>query len=581
MYRHEHPRPDALRDLWLNLNGTWQFEIDDNRTGIAKHFENRDDFSMKIEVPFCPESRLSGVAHTDYMNAVWYRRTFTLPASFTGKRVLLHIGACDDKTTAFVNGKTVGSHVGGYTPMTFDITDALTDGENAVVVYAEDDVRSTAGCRGKQSQAFASRGCCYTRTTGIWQTVWLEAVDAARVLSYKVYPNISAPSVGLSVRLTGAALGKTLRADVLFGGRPVGTASVAVGSEETVLSVSLTEKHLWSVGDGQLYDLVFTLSDGGCVTDTLRGYFGLREVGFDVRGLLLNGKHIFQRLVLDQGFYPDGIYTAPTADDLRRDIEYAMALGFNGARLHQKVFEPLFLYYADRLGYLVWDETGNWGLDHTDPMNIYNFLPQWIEEMERDFSHPSLIGWCPFNETWDKYGRTQSEELLNMTYDVTKAIDPTRPCVGSSGSYPAKGDFHDVHDYTQEPDVFRDILAGAKDGLIKDQLWRKDPKRQKMDTSRPVFISEYGGIKWTAAEDGSAWGYGKSVENEEEFLSRLDGLTSALLDNARISAFCYTQLTDVEQEQNGLMTYDRRFKFDPEKIRRIMTKPAAMEDGAD
>ena len=274
--------------------------------------------------------------------------------------------------------------------------------------------------------------------------------------------------------------------------------------------------------------------------------------------------------MLDQGFYPDGIITAPSDEALIFDIKASMDCGFNGARLHQKVFEPRFLYHADRMGYMVWDELGNWGLDTTLADNIYHILPEWLEEVERDFSHPSVIGWCPTNETWDTHGRQQCNALLDMIYDVTKAMDKTRPVITSSGSYPTeRTDVHDVHDYEQDPVIFKENYSKIKEGFINDQLMRMNPHRQRFNPALPVFVSEYGGVGWIADKDGSAWAYGKAVKDEDEFFYRLKGLTDALLDNPDIFAYCYTQLTDVEQEQNGLLTYQRKFKFDPKRYYEI------------
>ena len=570
--RNEHPRPDRMRRDWLCLNGVWDFEQDNTKIGVYKDYQDRDSLDGKITVPFCPESVLSGVGNTDFMNAVWYRRDIDVPAEWAGKRVLFHIDACDYKTTVYVNGKKAGTHSGGYTPFVFDITDLLRENGNYVTVYAEDDVRSERQVAGKQSDRLRSYGCSYTRTTGIWQTVWLEAVEKAHVVSYKAYPNISAPSVSLDV-ITKNALGAKLSVSAYYGGKLMGEGKTEVLSDSTSVNVALSEKHLWECGNGRLYDLVFTLEKDG-KTDVMNGYFGLREVGLSKEnGFTLNGQKIYGRFVLDQGFYPDGIYTAPTDEALIFDIEASMKCGFNGARLHQKVFEPRFLYHADRLGYMVWAETGNWGLDHTLEGSVYSFLPEWLEEIERDFSHPSVIGWCPFNETWNKHGRDHCIHLLDTVYDVTKAIDKTRPVITDSGSFPTeRTDVHDVHDYEQDPEKFRFNYSQMDDGIIHDQLYRMNKRRQFYKTDLPVFVSEYGGIGWIADGGEGAWGYGKSVENEEEFLARLEGLTDVLLENEKIFAFCYTQLTDVEQEQNGLLTYGRKFKFEPEQYHRIFAK---------
>lgn len=577
--RCEHPRPDRLREQWINLNGVWDFEIDNEKIGLEQKFYNRERLNQTITVPFSPESALSGIGQTDFIKAVWYRRDIEIPAEWQGKRVILHIDACDHTTRVFVNGKSVGdAHKGGYTSFSYDITDALSNKNNYITIYAEDDIHSGKQFSGKQSTKKDSYGCFYTRTTGIWQTVWLEAVEAAHVLSYKAYPNISKPSVVIEATTVGTQSGDTLCIKAYFEGRLMGAATAKTKTATTTVELSLAEAHLWECGNGRLYDLVFELTSGE-KADVMRGYFGLREVKLTgEKGLQINGETVFGRFVLDQGFNPEGIITAPSDEALRFDIEAAMACGFNGARLHQKVFEPRFLYHADRLGYMVWAEAGNWGLDHTDLSNLENCLPEWLEEMERDFSHPSVIGWCPFNETWDIDGRPQSIALIDAVYDATKERDRTRPVIATSGSFPTtRTDVHDVHDYEQDPALFRSYYAEMERGIARDQLYRIDPQRQMYKTGLPVFMSEYGGIRWVMDKGDTGWGYGTSVLSEEAFFERLEGLTDAILENPHFFAFCYTQLTDVEQEQNGLLTYDRRFKFSAEKYARIFGKRSVIE----
>ena len=573
-----HPRPDRQRDDWLCLNGEWDFEIDNDRVGVEKEYYKRDCLDRKIIVPFCPESELSGINHKDFMKTVWYRRNFSIPKNWTGKRILLHIDACDYESIVYINGNKVGSHKGGYTSFEFDITDFLESDKNYITVCVNDEIHSGRQVAGKQSPRPESFGCYYTRTTGIWQSVWLEAVEKVHTISYKVYPNISAPSVAIDVK-TVYAMGAKLTVRALYESREVGRAESVVNGDITTLNISLSEKHLWECGKGRLYDLEFTLEDNGKV-DTMKGYFGLREVSITKeKGLALNGKTVFGRFILDQGFYPDGIYTAPTDEALVFDIEASMKCGFNGARLHQKVFEPRFLYHADRLGYMVWAETGNWQLDHSSSYALYWFLPEWLEEMERDFSHPSIIGWCPFNETWDVDGRPQCNEFLDSIYDITKALDPTRPVVTSSGSFPTeRTDIHDVHDYEQDVEKFRSYYSEIDKGIVRDQLYRHDPGRQISKAHLPIFVSEYGGVKWMADAVDNGWGYGDSVKSEKEYFERLKGLTDVLLDNKHIFAFCYTQLTDVEQEVNGLLTYDRKFKFDPERFYEIFSRKSVIEE---
>ena len=577
--RCEHPRPDRKREAWVNLNGTWDFEIDNAKVGLEKKFYERAALDQKIVVPFSPETSLSGIGNKDFMNAVWYRRDIEIPAEWAGKRVIFHVDACDHTTTLFVNGKKIGTHKGGYTPFAFDITDALNESGNYVTIYAIDDIRSGKQFAGKQSTRLGSYGCFYTRTTGIWQTVWMEAVEAAHVVSYKAYPNINEPSVSLEVKVSGASIGASLTVKAYYEGKLMGEGKATVMSNAALVKLALAEKHLWECGNGRLYDLKFELEANGKV-DTMDGYFGLREVSLSKeKGMQINGKTVYGRFVLDQGFYPDGVITASSDEALKFDIEASMACGFNGARLHQKVFEPRYLYHADKLGYMVWAEAGNWGFDWTEYANLENFLPEWMEEVERDFSHPSVIGWCPFNETWDRDGKQHCVALIDAIYDVTKAMDSTRPCIADSGSYPTnRTDVHDVHDYEQDPELLRSYYAEMDKGILKDQIYRKDPKRQVYKTELPVFVSEYGGIKWVVGGDPAGWGYGKAVTTEDEFFERLEGLTDVLLEHPMIFAYCYTQLTDVEQEQNGLLTFDRQFKFPAEKYHRIFAKKAAIED---
>lgn len=567
--RPEYPRPQFVRPGWMNLNGTWQFEIDHGASGRARGLID-GAYSREITVPFCPESRLSGVEYKDFMAAVWYRRTFTLPEEAQGKRVLLHFGAVDFRCEAWVNGKSVGVHEGGYVSFTFEITDALVPGENTLVVCADDDQRAGFQPYGKQSARYESYGCSYTRTTGIWQTVWLEFLPETHIEKIKIFPSVETGSFDVEALLKGAG---TLTVEAAYEGRPMGAASVKAEGGLVRLHLPLQETHLWELGCGRLYDLKLTYGE-----DRVQSYAGLRSVRLDGYRFLLNGKSVFQRTVLDQGFYPDGIYTAPSDQALENDIHLSMACGFNGARLHEKIFEERFLYHCDRLGYMVWGEFPNWGLDVTRPDAVYSVLPEWLEEMERDFNHPALIGWCPFNETWDRDHRKQDDNVLRAVYLATKSADPTRPCIDTSGNYHVVTDIYDVHDYEQNVEIFKnhyDELANG--GELWDQVnHRGTGIRQQYDGKLPVFISEYGGIGWTKEE--KAWGYGNMPKSEEEFIQRFCGLTSAILDNPRIMGLCYTQLTNVEQEQNGLYTYDRQPKFDVNIFREVLTKKAAIED---
>ncbi len=573
MYRPEHPNPQSKRSTWQNLNGTWEFDLDLGRSGRDRRlYEGKEPLTRTIEVPFCPESPLSGIAYRDFMAAVWYRRTFSLTQEQLNGTVLLHFGAVDHHAYIYINGKKAGEHVGGYVSFAIDITAYATAGENVLMVCAEDDTRDPMIPCGKQAKVYPSTGCDYTRTTGIWQTVWLEFMPRTHIASFRLYPDAENACLRIDAQVTGAG---RFCASASFAGKPMGGAACACEAGYVSLTVPLSERHLWEVGKGGLYDLTLSLGE-----DTVQSYFGLRSLHYTDKKCFINGRSVFQRLVLDQGFYPDGIYTAPTEEALIEDIRLSMAVGFNGARLHEKIFEPLFLYHADRLGYIVWGEYPNWGLDHEHPHAIHAILPEWLEEVERDFNHPSIVGWCPFNETWGH----PDFALMKTVYLATKAADPTRPCIDTSGNYhTALTDIYDTHDYDQNPETFSEHYRALEEtGVLYDPVnegkatWTSGKAEALYNGKVPVFISEYGGIRWS--EDPSGWGYGNAPKTEEEFKARFKGLTDVLLDNRCIFGLCYTQLYDIEQEQNGLYYYDRRPKFDDmEFFHTVLSRTAEIE----
>lgn len=577
--RNEYPRPQLVRNEWINLNGEWDFEVDNSVSGKEKEFYSRKKLNDKIIVPFCPESELSGIGNKDFMYCVWYRKDIEIPQNWKDKKIILHFGAVDYKSTVYVNGEEVGTHCGGYTSFSFDITKYLCDTENYITICAEDNVKSDTQPSGKQSHKYKSYGCHYTRTTGIWQTVWMECVSENYIQNIKIDTDINIPSVKIDIKTPLNSSTYTVSAKAYYDGILMGENETVVNSWGTSIGFNLAEKHLWEVGCGKLYDLVIELKEDGKVIDSVKSYFGLRNVALRDGAFVINDKKVFGRWVLDQGFYPDGIYTAPNDEALKNDILCSIQLGFNGARLHEKVFEPRFLYWADKLGYIVWGEYANWGYNHTKPENIYNFLPEWIESIERDYNHPSIIGWCPFNETGDYNGTRQFNETLGLVYDITKKLDTTRPVIDTSGHYHVRTDIFDVHDYHQDIAIFGKMLEELDKGIIKDQIYRMDSTRQKYN-GEPIFVSEYGGIKWAAQEGNdvkTSWGYGNAPTCKEEFMQRYKVLTEYLLNNENICGFCYTQLYDVEQEQNGLLTYERKFKFEPEFFYKINTQKAAIE----
>ena len=574
--RQEYPNPQFERKNWQNLNGVWEFESDRGVSGIARELYRKPHLDGSITVPFCPESRLSGIGDRDFQNCVWYRRDIEVPTEWRSHRAMLHFGAVDHIAHVYVNGKKVGEHMGGYASFSFDITDYLVDGKASLCVCAIDDDRDHRYGHGKQSRIYPSHRCYYTRVTGIWQTVWLEYVPAAHVKKIRTLPNIENSTLTVEAELCGKG---TLEAIATYEGREVGRLTLNAPYGGNVCgTMALSELHLWEVGVGNLYDLKLIFGE-----DEVDSYFGMRSVAIDGYKFLINGRSVFQRLVLDQGFYPDGIYTAPSEEALIRDIQISLDAGFNGARLHQKVFEPRFLYHCDRMGYLVWGEYGNWGIDYSNIEALPPFLYEWSEVLERDCNHPSIVGWCPLNETWIFEGRRQNDDLLRALYRFTKRVDPTRPCIDTSGAYHVETDIYDLHDYTQDPTAFGEIFGNGSpeaDYAVFETRHVKSVLYQGPYLhGQPFFVSEYGGIKWDInSGNADAWGYGNAPKSEEEFKTRYKGLTDVLLDSDYMFGFCYTQLYDVEQEVNGLYTYDREPKFDMEFFRTVNSRKAAIEN---
>ena len=603
--RDEYPRPQFVRRDWLNLNGQWQFEIDQGDSGIDRGLLE-DELNGTITVPFCPESRRSGIENHDYLNAVWYRRRVTIPARWAGRRVLLHFQAVDYDATVWVNGVEVGRHRGGFSPFSCDLHGVAGPGEEAVITVRARDTAERPQPRGKQSREYGPHRAIYVRTTGIWQTVWMEPVPDLALRRPRLTPDVAGGIVRLEQPLTGNAPGMRLRATLGDADGQVAGAECAADLDlapRLDLHIPADRRRLWQAGAPHLYDVAISLLDGtGTVVDEAASYTALRAVSIDGTAIRLNGEAVFQRLVLDQGYYPDGIMTAPSDAALRRDIELSMAAGFNGARLHQKVFEERFLYHADQLGYLVWGEFGDWGCRLEGPIDGEHqrpgaeYITQWLEVLERDYSHPCIVGWCPLNETWQRLGDriTVLDDVTRGMFLATKAMDTTRPVLDSSGysHRVPESDVYDSHDYSQDPERLAANQAGLADGkpyLNSAASWGMPQRTLERLAGglqwsiayrgQPYFVSEFGGIWWNpevaAGED--SWGYGERPRTLEEFYDRFERLCAVLLDNPDMFGYCYTQLTDIYQEQNGIYKFDRTGKFDLARVRAAQQRAAAIE----
>ncbi len=590
--RAEYPRPQFERNAWINLNGEWTYSFDFGGSGLEREWFKSTGFDQKIIVPFCPESKLSGVEYKDFINHMWYHRTISIPQDWANKQVLLNFGAVYYKSEIYIDGVFAARHFGGTSSFQVDITPYVKAGQtHNLVVYVESDVRSTHQPSGKQNLQFASYGCNYTRTTGIWQTVWMEAVHPEGLQSVQMIPDIDQQQLIIRPRFY-KELGGKLEVTLKDNGKVVSKETVAANSLSTVI-LPVKKMKTWSPENPFLYDVELRVIDkAGNVVDEVKSYAGMRKVHIEGKKIYLNNQPYYQRLVLDQGFYPDGIWTAPSDEALKKDIQLSMEAGFNGARLHQKVFEERFYYWADKLGYLTWGEASSWGMDCNDIETARNFITEWTEIVERDRNHPSILIWTPTNEEfWPD--RVQYPRLMQDLHKLTKAIDPTRPFHGTSGGSHIATDIWTVHNYEQDPAKLKELLYN--DGkLMEAPKWEIQlmPKNigynglkytdqytfPQYKHDMPYLIDEFGGIKWNPSQQmesaqNTSWGYGESPHSLEEFYARLEGLVNTVLSlSDHVWGYCYTQLTDVEQEQNGIYYYDRSPKFDMKRIHAIFSK---------
>ncbi|MGP5918813.1 glycoside hydrolase family 2 protein [Brachybacterium alimentarium] len=611
--RPEHPRPQLHRPAWLTLNGPWAFEIDQGDSGRERGLLERR-LDSEILVPFAPETAASGIGNRDYLEAVWYRRTVTVPADWEGLRPILHFEAVDHDATVWADGVEVARHRGGFTPFSADLSvvDGVGPGAEVEITVRARDPHGVPQARGKQSHDFTPTAANYHRTTGIWQSVWLEGVPADEIRSLRILPSLAGRSFALDVPLARTTAGTRLEVVASVpGGAEVARAQVRADLDlapHLELAIPEDAVRVWGPGAPELYALsVRLLGADGAVLDEVRSYAGLRSTSLRDYEFRINGEKVFQRLVLDQGYWEESFMTSPTDGAITTDIRLALEAGFNGARLHQKVFEQRMLFWADLHGYLTWGEFGDWGVSGFGPTGDNQqptaaFVGQWVEAVKRDLNHPSIIGWCPLNETHQViHDRiTQLDVVTQAMYDATKLADPTRPVLDTSGySHRVRGaDVYDSHSYEQDPERFRVEQSGLADGepfanrrdLGPDEMPFADGAFSLPYAGQPYFVSEYGGIWWNRKEAEEAeeaaragnnaaesWGYGERIRSEEELYTRFEGLTRVLLEDPLMFAYCYTQMTDVFQEKNGIVDFERGRKLDLARLRSVQEKTAAYE----
>ena len=587
MFRQEYPRPQLMRDKWLNLNGEWEFAFDDENVGLEeKWFKNTKSFDQVIQVPFAYQTKLSGIHDPSFHDHVWYRREFEVSDDMKNKQIVLHFGAVDYQAMVYVNENLVGIHEGGHTPFSFDITHYLTGAKETVVLRVYDPSTDETIPRGKQFWEEESTAIWYTRTTGIWQTVWLEAVETTHLTKLRFTPLLDSGDVKVEFELEGDHLGVQVEINISFKGKEIASHVVNPKEKHTRCTINLfnrkifrTEYHnqgwTWTPETPNLFDVSLRVKRGNVALDEAISYFGMRKVHTENGMIYLNNKPYYQKLVLDQGYWPEGLLTAPTDEALRLDIELAKEMGFNGCRKHQKVEDPRFLYWADKLGYLVWGECAA-PIVYTEDA-VARLTKEWLEIIERDYNHPCIVTWVPINESWGVPHICNNEQQKHHSlamYHLIHSLDPTRLVISNDGWEMTKTDICAIHNYNHghkdeigKYEYYKEALA-TKEGLLTSK-----PAQRNIYTGgfeyegEPILLTEFGGVGFKVGED-TGWGY-TSVSSVEAYLEDYERIMEAIFASCALHGYCYTQLTDVEQEINGILTYDRKPKCDLEEIYRL------------
>jgi len=589
-----HPRPQLARKHWVDLNGAWGFAYDDENIGLEADWQgDGGEFTRQIIVPFPPESPASGVGDRSYHPVVWYRKTFSRDLVAENKRLILHFGAVDYRALVWINGNLVTSHEGGHTPIKAEITNALRGaGEQTVVVRAEDRPDDLAQLRGKQDWQSRPHNIWYERTTGIWQSVWLESVSPTHIKKLRWTPDVAHVVLRLEVEVERPDNGSTrIRVRLELHGKLLADDCYAVTAETVKRDIALepglmsvdSHRTLWTPETPNLVQAFITLEHNGETVDEVRSYAGIRSVSTAEGRFTLNARPYYLRMVLEQGYWPDTHLAAPSDDALRREVVLAKALGFNGVRIHQKVESPRFLYWCDVLGLIVWGEIANaYIFSRTAEERL---VREWLEVLERDYSHPCIVTWVPLNEgsgVPNLHTNPDQQDFVRAIYYLTKAIDSTRPVIANDGWEHVVSDILSIHDYTFNGETLRQRYGSieAVEGTVQGvQPHFRSVTLEKLEhAGQPLMLTEFGGISLHPEEDVHWYGYG-TVIGHEAFLIKYRELVNAVLDCPTIAGFCYTQLTDTAQEKNGLLDERRQPKCDPNILRAINTRPAQAVPG--
>jgi beta-galactosidase/beta-glucuronidase len=571
-----HPRPQLTRAQWWTLDGDWDFALD--RPAVWKR-PDEVPWNATIRVPFAPETQKSGIGDASFYNACWYRVSFEAPRLEPEQRLFLRFGAVDYAATVWVNGVPVARHEGGYTPFSTDITPVLHDGAQTLVVRAEDDPLDLAKPRGKQDWHLEPHSIWYPRTTGIWRTVWLEVVPATRIRTLRWTPALADWAIGLHATLEGAVRQDLrLRVRLSVGEQTLADDTYSVVSGEVNRRIAPSDpgvddyrnELLWSPSNPTLIEAHLELwGQRGEKIDEARSYTALRSVAVQGDRFLLNGRVQMLRMALDQGYWPETGLTPPDDEALRRDVELARAMGFNGVRKHQKIEDPRYLYWADRLGLMVWEEMPS--AYRFTSASVERLTREWIEVIHRDRSHPCIVAWVPFNESWgvpDLPAIAAQRHYVQGMYHLTHTLDPDRPVVGNDGWESVATDIIGIHDYDDDPERLARRYARPD---VLPQLFRHGRPGGRLLTleghphaGQPIMLTEFGGIAVGEVCPGQ-WGYSR-CETPEQFAEHYRRLLEVVRSSELLAGFCYTQLYDTYQEINGLLYFDRRPKLPLEQI---------------
>jgi beta-galactosidase/beta-glucuronidase len=578
--RPEYPRPQFQREEWLNLNGVWEFAFDDEERGLEEGWHDGRRLPARIVVPFPYQAALSGIGDKSVHECVWYARSFEVPAGWHGRDLLLHFGAVDYGTTIWVNGQEVGHNQGGHVPFLFDIAPYVRQGENRLTLRVVDR-QDAHQPRGKQSVSGVPHDIDYYCTTGVWQTVWLEPAPPVRIEEIRITPMAHRNTLVLSVYLHAPSSGWRLVAEATEGGRVVARAEERTAVAAAWLVLQIPYAKLWSPESPYLYGLRVRLFDGEQLLDEVQSYAGLRSIEVRDGRVILNGEPVYLKMVLDQGYWPEGILSAPSDEALQADVGWAKMLGFNGARKHQKIEDPRWLYWCDKLGLMVWGEMPN--AREWSSLAEERLASEWRRALRRDYSHPCIVAWVPVNESMGFPGLGQQHPgqyaFIERMVSATRRLDPTRPVIDNDGwEHTDITDICAIHDYTPTAERLRERYREKPgEGHLPPTVWIGDKPlfaRGSHYRGQPVVLSEVGGFlsvppDLPAEKLDMLYRFYGSAQTTEELYEKYRDLLEGIASLRFLAGFCYTQLTDIEQEKNGLLTYDRRPKLPPERIAEI------------